>query len=459
MTFTVLYAVEDGKIKVVDATLNTIGVGSVSVHNIDGIIIQLTIINQSNSNNDVAEEFVTFDLYNSTNKDSAVAGSKFAFRCGEDELYAVTDSHGRLQFKIAPPTEEKTETYVIKQMLTSESCSLLSEEYELTVEYTMVNGKIVVSNVFTNVIGEYGLKVNNHEDYRINLFFINLEKENVSDPDIEFRGIPFKVITRDKEGNNITESTEYIISQLKDNGRTPYSAKSGSDGVLEVIVQMPIISGVVRFNVQQTKSPAGYVKDTNEYEIQLEYAETNGIVSFVGANALVDCTYCLKVSNCDENSIETIFVNKRAGEPIKLESSEYEIDGDYIDRLSVGTSIQDFVESLEVDGTVEVYDSKGNKVDPKDPNVKMGTGFKIQINEAGQIIEKEIVVVGDYNGDGMISISDIAAINKYYLGLIPSSDLIDKAVDVTGDGKTSISDIAKLNKYYLGLIPELVKKQ
>ena len=327
---------------------------------------------------------------------------------------------------------------------------------ELSVDYAIENGKIVVKNVFTNTIGEYGLIVQQVETNEIEVVFVNLKKENENDPDIEFKNVPFKVKTMDKDGNEINESVEYVIKELQDDGEKEYSVKSDENGDLNVMVQIPIKPGIIRFSVTQTKNPNGYVQDTNQYEIRFVYEMQDGEVVFVGTDTLVKCTYCLQISDCDNDSIETIFVNKKIGELIKLESKQYEIDKKYVDKLVPNTSVKDFVKDLQVDGSVEVYDSKGNKVDITDTNIRMGTGFKIKINEAGQILEKEIIVKGDYNGDGISNILDVGSINRYSLGLIPYSELRERLSDVTGDGNVNVLDVGRINRYSLGLLPKLV---
>ena len=451
------YEIKDGKIQVKDAKFNVIGNNDIKVHNFEGVLVELVFVNEEEREDEVLKELITFTLKNENQNGEIISGATFVLKSGEQVVNGVVDENGNFTFKLLSPNIEKIEKYTIEQVSVADGYALISGESELSVKYSVVNGKIVVNDAYSNIIGDYGLKVKDFEADKVNVVFINLEKENENDPDIEIRSVLFKITTKDKEENNIVEGTEYIISELLDDGKKTYTAKSDNTGVLEVMVQMPVIAGVVRYSVQQIKNPNGYVKDTNEYEIQLEYEENNGSISFVSAEALVECTYCLKVANCTDTLIDTIFVNKRAGEKVKLEVDGVEFEGDFIDKIKVNTSLKDFVETLTVDGSVEVFDAKGNKVDITNPDIKMGTGFKIQINEAGQVIEKEIIVVGDSNGDGLITISDVAAANKYFLGGIPYSEKLNKAFDVTGDGDVTISDVGKLNKYFLGAIPFLIK--
>ena len=86
----------------------------------------------------------------------------------------------------------------------------------------------------------------------------------------------------------------------------------------------------------------------------------------------------------------------------------------------------------------------------------VGTSCKVRAERGVESLEKEVVVVGDYNGDGTITISDVGAANKYFLGAIPNSDIRDRICDITGDNAITISDVGKLNKFFLGAIPRLI---
>ena len=64
-------------------------------------------------------------------------------------------------------------------------------------------------------------------------------------------------------------------------------------------------------------------------------------------------------------------------------------------------------------------------------------------------------MVGDVNGDGVISIMDSTEIQKYLADLTTLTDTQLKAGDVNGDGMVSVIDATDIQKYLSDLITEL----
>ena len=67
---------------------------------------------------------------------------------------------------------------------------------------------------------------------------------------------------------------------------------------------------------------------------------------------------------------------------------------------------------------------------------------------------EEDVMLGDVNGDGKISVSDITAIQLHLANKRPLTEKQLKAADVTNDGKVSVSDITKIQLKLANKIPE-----
>ena len=160
------------------------------------------------------------------------------------------------------------------------------------------------------------------------------------------------------------------------------------------------------------------------------------------------------------DSIEKIVMLKKPviidDDQLHFDPNTYVVEDLYIDRIAPNTNIVDFIDNLNTNGNVTITDTKGNVLDNEDSTIIIGSGVTVNIEKNGTIIEKTAIVTGDYNGDGVISISDVSVVNKYFLGGIPESEYRTRICDVTGDGVITISDVSKLNRYYLGLIPKLV---
>lgn len=143
----------------------------------------------------------------------------------------------------------------------------------------------------------------------------------------------------------------------------------------------------------------------------------------------------------------------REGEGDPAVPLEPEIKGEYnngtnITGVAVGTDVATFIQKLKVEnGSVEVLNSSGQIK----TSGSIATGDKIQIKDTSQKITmtKDIVIYGDINGDGKISIIDLAAVQKHLLEIKDLNNAFLAASDVNKDGKTTIIDLAGVQKHLL----------
>ncbi len=80
------------------------------------------------------------------------------------------------------------------------------------------------------------------------------------------------------------------------------------------------------------------------------------------------------------------------------------------------------------------------------------TGDVLQIYCDGALVETfTVVIYGDVNADGKISVADIIKILKHILGMKSLSTIGKSAADTNQDGKVSVADILKIQKHILGI--------
>lgn len=138
--------------------------------------------------------------------------------------------------------------------------------------------------------------------------------------------------------------------------------------------------------------------------------------------------------------------------PVKLvaaEGAQTVIDDEngYIYGLDIGISEDSFRAdyiAVEGDGRVEITYVSG-----------IGTGTRVTLIDNGTqetVAEYEVVIFGDYNGDGNISATDITALK----GIIGGADSVNAdsvqffALDVSGDGALGSTDTTILNAVVSG---------
>jgi len=129
-----------------------------------------------------------------------------------------------------------------------------------------------------------------------------------------------------------------------------------------------------------------------------------------------------------------------------LRSDVYVIDEMYVDRISPDTTVGDFINNCETNGIIKVYDETGKLLGEDDI---VGTGMYIRVS--GQLYHK-LAVTGDLDGNGIISVTDLAKQKLAYIGRIEIENEFKLAADINYDQKLTITDVAKMKQAIIGLI-------
>lgn len=132
----------------------------------------------------------------------------------------------------------------------------------------------------------------------------------------------------------------------------------------------------------------------------------------------------------------------------KVESNKYAVDDSnkFIDKVLPNTNLSNFKNNISSEATYKVVDKNGKEIMNTG---KVTTGSKV-ITQTGK--EYVISVMGDLNGDGEISISDLSILAKTVVGSRQLDGVYKMAADVTGDNQIKISDLSKLAKVQVGIL-------
>ena len=129
-------------------------------------------------------------------------------------------------------------------------------------------------------------------------------------------------------------------------------------------------------------------------------------------------------------------------------SDKYTI-GTYITGVNPGTNAADFIAGFKTENcTIKVLKASG-----EENTGVVATGNKLAVYANGVLVEsKEIIIYGDTNGDGQISMGDLVKINRHMLGLAKLNGVFLTAGDVNHkeDGIT-MSDLVITNRHLLKL--------
>ena len=84
-------------------------------------------------------------------------------------------------------------------------------------------------------------------------------------------------------------------------------------------------------------------------------------------------------------------------------------------------------------------------------NEKVATGMVAQLVVKGKVVDEvTIVVTGDVNGDGNITVTDMLAIKSHILKKTTLTGAAALAADVSGDGGISVTDFIQAKSHILG---------
>ena len=141
-------------------------------------------------------------------------------------------------------------------------------------------------------------------------------------------------------------------------------------------------------------------------------------------------------------------------EPEDITSDDVDINDvtGYISKITAGTTVKVFLAMLDEGASVQITDKDGKVVSN---DALLGTGMKVSVMNGTEAVKTYVVIVtGDTNGDGKISITDMIAVKAHLLKKELLTGASEKAADVAGsteggDGKVSITDFIKVKAHLL----------
>ena len=151
----------------------------------------------------------------------------------------------------------------------------------------------------------------------------------------------------------------------------------------------------------------------------------------------------------DEDKEEEIVTTPNIDVNTGVVGADFKIDGDVISNISFNTNvdvINSKLSSVNANLKVTSYlDRYGNKA-----SGNVGTGDTLVITNGSTTKSYKVVIYGDNNGDGKVSILDLLRVQKDILGSSSLSTYDKKASDTNRDGKIDVVDLLRVQKQLLG---------
>ena len=123
-----------------------------------------------------------------------------------------------------------------------------------------------------------------------------------------------------------------------------------------------------------------------------------------------------------------------------------------IKRIPIQTTSSSLKDNVDTSGIVLIKDKNGDTLKNSDI-VKTGDVVTIKVGNVTKTYT--ISVLGDINGDGRISVSDVSRMYRYVKGKTDLSDAEFAASDIINDGNIEIREVSRLYRYVKGRIDEL----
>lgn len=154
-------------------------------------------------------------------------------------------------------------------------------------------------------------------------------------------------------------------------------------------------------------------------------------------------------SQSGSTKVYTVTIARQAADAGTVSSSVYRMDGGMVTKIEPGTDAASFLSGIQVTGgTAKVLLADGTE---NTGRVATGNVFAVYVNDT-LTASYPIVVYGDVNGDGQISMGDLVLINRHIIGLSTLSDVFLEAGDVNHNGDSiTMSDMVIVNRTILGL--------
>ena len=262
----------------------------------------------------------------------------------------------------------------------------------------------------------------------------------------------YKIVSIKSNNYKIYNKWIYIVGSFDKSKITPINSTIiENNGVLEVKYNNQIID-----SLKELKIDFGNLKVNNNtilFENNVKYStfmkninSSNLIVELYKGNTLVTSGYIekgmkLKVKSSTYGEIMTYTITDEYVDVSKLGIDE----NGYVSKYEFGTTYQNIQNDIKTSGSIKFIDNNEKALLSSDI---IRTGSKIKINTGTEEKEYTLVVYGDVNGDGEISIFDINEAIKYK-DQDKENDCYKEAADVAKDGKIDIFDyneIIKLKK-------------
>lgn len=198
--------------------------------------------------------------------------------------------------------------------------------------------------------------------------------------------------------------------------------------------------------------------DTLEFRPGDEPDLTGLVVRAYYSNGVSDIIYDYEVSYIDrwllgEQTVTVTYQGKTAQftiiygypGPDSITSDIYQVGDQYVTAVPAGTTVEQFLNGFNETEYLWMY--YGGTIVDGEALVATGMELMLQVDEP---IWLTVIVTGDINGDGKISVTDLLMVKSHLLGKNTLAGIQAKAADASGDSSITVTDYVQFKSHLLG---------
>lgn len=370
------------------------------------------------------------------------------FTTDNTKVYANISS-GTLNLRTGPSTNYD----VITSVSPNEVMTRIAkgkQKGELWDKVKLENG--IVGYVFQNYVKELpqtqiskiNLSVSKNEINKGETIKLNVEilPEEAKNNKVVYSTNNSKVATVDRNGNILGVGSGEATITVK-------SAENSVSNSVKIKVYSPVTGIeldkkelILQVGDKYKITPIILPEDASNKAVKYESLNSNiaSIDNNGNISALQEGIAKIKITTVDQNKqIELpVTVIKKITEDELSFSDNLQVSGNEIWGLDYKkNTVKDLKDSIKTIFTLKIYNSKGDEL--KD-NELVGTGSKIKLfDNTKEIMEYNVILYGDVNGDGKINSVDLLVLQRHILEIEKFSGVFLKAGNINKNGKNPSS--------------------
>ena len=256
----------------------------------------------------------------------------------------------------------------------------------------------------------------------------------------------YKIVSIKSNNYKIYSKWIYIVGNFDKSKITPINSTiTENNGVLEVKYNNQIIDSLKELKIdfgnlkvnnniilfENNVKYSTFMKNINSSTLTTELYKGNTLVT----SGYIEKGMKLKVKSSTYGEIMTYTITNEYVDVSKLGIDE----NGYVSKYKIGTTYQNIQNDIKTSGSVKFVDNTGNELQNSDI---IRTGSKVVIKTGEETQEYIIVVYGDSDGDGRITINDVTSAANYIF--TTEKNCYKEASDVIRDGITAINDVKEI---------------